>query len=72
MKYFKDTLGEIYGYDETQQDLVDAAIALGWEDITDSWPPEQEPISEPTPPTKEQLLAELKILTAKIEALGND
>ena len=33
-------------------------------------PPEPEPIAAPAKPTKEELLAELQALTAKINALG--
>ena len=46
MKYFKDTqANEVYGYDADQQDLIDEAIAKGWEDITGSWPPPPAPPS---------------------------
>jgi len=39
MEYFKSQTGEVYGYDPlTQQDLINQAIANGWENITDSWP----------------------------------
>ena len=50
MEYFRNlqTL-EVYGYDpETQQELIDEALANGWENITGSWPP------PPAPPTAEQ------------------
>jgi hypothetical protein len=44
MKYFKSLTGEVYGYDPaTQQDLIDQAIANGWEDVTGSWPPLPQP-----------------------------
>jgi len=40
MEYFKAPNGEVYGYDTaTQQDLIDQAIANGWENVTGSWPP---------------------------------
>jgi len=39
MKYFKNPENEVYGYDDTQQDLIDQAIANGWIDVTGSWPP---------------------------------
>lgn len=40
MRYFKDPQSnEVYGYDDTQQDLIDQAIANGWVDVTGSWPP---------------------------------
>ena len=39
MQYFKNTeTNEVYGYDDTQQDLINQAIANGWEDITGEWP----------------------------------
>lgn len=40
MKYYKNLENnEVYGYDDTQQDLIDQAIASGWVDVTNSWPP---------------------------------
>jgi hypothetical protein len=56
MKYFLNPLdGQVYAYDpETQQDLIDNAIASGWEDVTGSWPP------PPTPPTDDELKAMCK------------
>lgn len=44
MKYFKDQKGEVFGYDETdstQQTLIAAAIEVGWQDISGTWPPTQ-------------------------------
>jgi len=47
--YFRALNGEVYGFDtETQQDLIDKAIADGWEDITGSWPPPPGPPPIPT------------------------
>ena len=70
MEYFKSKTNEVYGYDPlTQQELIAEAIANDWENVTESWPPLQE-VVKPLPPTKEQLLVELQILTAKIEALA--
>ena len=44
MEYFKSPTGEVYGYDPlTQQDLIDQAIANGWQDVTGSWPPAPQP-----------------------------
>jgi len=44
MEYFKSLTGEVYGYDPlTQQDLIDQAIANGWQDVTGSWPPAPQP-----------------------------
>ena len=50
MKYFRNPNDNIvYGYDPVdQQFLIDAAIANGWTDITNSWPPS---------PTDQQLKA---------------
>ena len=42
MIYFKNTSGDIYGYDETeagQQKLIDEAKNAGWLDVTANWPP---------------------------------
>ena len=39
MRYFKNPNGEVYGYDADQQELIDKAIADGWEEVTGSWPP---------------------------------
>jgi hypothetical protein len=39
MKYYKAKDGEVFGYDpETQQELIDQAIAKKWKDITASYP----------------------------------
>lgn len=53
MEYFKNpSENEVYGYDPAdQQDLIDEAIAKGWENVTGSWPP---------PPSPEDLKAECK------------
>jgi hypothetical protein len=47
-------------------------VRSGWfyDGTTFSPPPEPEPIPEPAAPTKEQLMAELAALTAKIQALA--
>ncbi len=42
MIYFKNTSGDIYGYDEMeagQQKLIDEAKNAGWLDVTANWPP---------------------------------
>ena len=39
VKYFKNNIGKIFGFDGDQQDLIDKAIESGWVDITESWPP---------------------------------
>ena len=38
MRYFKDKNGEVYGFDNTERDLIADAITAGWEEITGSWP----------------------------------
>ena len=43
MKYYKDTLGTVYGYDADQSSLIAQAIAAGWTDVTGAWPPPQVP-----------------------------
>jgi len=48
-EYFKAPDNQVYGYNsETQQNLIDKAIANGWENITGSWP------LPPSPPTAEE------------------
>ena len=43
MKYFKDADGAVHGFDDTDPQQVtlmeSLAIAGGWLDVTDSWPP---------------------------------
>ena len=40
MKYYEDSATkEVFGYSDNQQSLIDTAIANGWTDVTDSWPP---------------------------------
>ena len=45
MNYFKNPVdNQVYAYDPaTQQDLIDQAIANGWQDVTGSWPPPPQP-----------------------------
>ena len=41
MKYFKDAVGGVHGFDEndlTQTHLIEMAISNKWEDITGNWP----------------------------------
>jgi hypothetical protein len=47
-------------------------VRSGWfyDGTTFSPPPEPDPIPEPAAPTKEELMAELAALTAKIQALA--
>lgn len=49
MKYFKNANNEVYGYDLTQMQLINQAIARGWDEITGSWPL---PPSPPAPQTQ--------------------
>lgn len=74
MKYFKNTEnGEVFGYDENYENdkpLIDSAIENGFEDISDTWNGKfEEDNSIEIKPTKEELLAQLQALTAKIESL---
>jgi len=40
VKYFKNPEdSQVYGYDNTQGDLIAEAISKGWQDVSDSWPP---------------------------------
>ena len=51
MKYFKSPSNEVFGYDEAYPNdapYIEAAIANGWEDITDSWPTVVTPTPEET------------------------
>ena len=59
MKYYKNqTTNEVFGYDETQQDLISQAIANGWENITGSWPlPPAPPTADENKATASQLLS---------------
>ena len=62
MEYFKSLTGEVYAYDPaTQQDLIDQAIANGWQDVTGSWPP------SPQPPTADDNKAMAKSLLAETD-----
>lgn len=40
MQYYRNpSNSQVFGYDPThQQDLINAAVAAGWTDITGSWP----------------------------------
>jgi hypothetical protein len=42
MRYFKDTTGQVHGYDEAIEAFepyIEKAVAEGWQEITGSWPP---------------------------------
>lgn len=44
MQYFKDTAGQVHGYEETeptQFPLIQKAIDAGWTEITGAWPPSE-------------------------------
>ena len=47
-RYFQNA-GVTYGYDATQTELIAAAVAAGWTEVTDSWPP-----APPTPTLAQQ------------------
>lgn len=48
-EYFKAPTNEVYGYEvPEQQDLINQAIANGWENVTGFYPP------PPEPPTADQ------------------
>jgi hypothetical protein len=56
MKYFQNPAdGQVFGYDETQHDLIASALAANWQDVTGNWPP------APTK-TKAQVWEEIKSL----------
>jgi hypothetical protein len=42
MKYYRQSEHEVLGYDEKEQSaLIAQAIAAGWTDISESWPPKE-------------------------------
>ena len=71
MEYFKSSTGEVYAYDpETQQELIDEAIANGWENVTGSWPPPQiQPAPEKLKPTVSELQAQLAAIQEQLNEL---
>jgi hypothetical protein len=72
MKTYKDTNNNLWAYelDGSQDHLIPAEFILITDDEANQIRAEQQPTIMATPePTKEQLLAELQALTAKIEAL---
>lgn len=52
MKYVKSETGEVFGYDENQEDLYLTAIKRGGVDVSANWPPQKSL-------TKEQLIEKL-------------
>jgi hypothetical protein len=76
MKYYKNTqTNEVFAFDETdatQLPYMQEKIDAGYQDVSDSWPPVQTHIEpEPIQVTKEELLAQIQILTDKINALSS-
>ena len=72
MKFYQVTdTNQVIGYEDTDIDGIDYAISQGWQDVTNEYP---QPVPfEPVvvaEPTKNELLAELELLTAKIKALS--
>jgi hypothetical protein len=43
MRYFKRPANDVFGYDLTQTQLINLAIANGWQEVTGSWPPPAPP-----------------------------
>jgi len=76
MKYYKNTqTNEVFGFDETdstQLPYMQIKIDAGYEDVSNSWPPVQIVTEEaPVQVTKEELLAQIQVLTDKINALSS-
>ena len=72
MKTYKDTNNNLWAYelDGSQDHLIPTEFILITEDEADAIRAEQQPPVIATPePTKNELLAELQALTAKIESL---
>jgi hypothetical protein len=70
MVYYKAPNGDVYAYDpETQQALIDEAIANGWEDVTGSWPVPYVPTAEDNKYTAASLLQQTDWTT--IADVGN-
>jgi len=73
MKTYKDTNNKLWAYelDGSQDHLIPADFILITEEEANAIRAEQQPPIVVTPePTKNELLAELQALTAKIEALA--
>jgi hypothetical protein len=73
MKTYKDTNNKLWAYelDGSQDHLIPADFILITEEEANAILAEQQPPIVVTPePTKNELLAELQALTAKIEALA--
>lgn len=41
MRYFKDASGEVFGFDQSQENLIQEAISRDFEEVTEIWPPKQ-------------------------------
>jgi hypothetical protein len=72
MKTYKDLNNELWAYEEdgSQDHLIPANFIQITEDEANAIRAELDATNQIVEPTKEQLLAELATLTAKIEALG--
>jgi len=47
MRYFKNSPGQVFGYDDAdpeQTALITAAITNGWTDVSQNWPPQPVPV----------------------------
>lgn len=45
MRYFNNNNGNVYAYDTDQQELINTAIAAGWEEVDEPEQPEPSPIT---------------------------
>jgi hypothetical protein len=72
MKTYKDLDNNLWAYEEdgSQDHLIPAEFIQITEDEANAIRSELDEANQIVEPTKEQLLAELATLTAKIEALG--
>ena len=77
MKYYKNKqTDEVFGFDETdptQLPYMQTKIDAGYEDVSGSWPPPKVEVVEPASVqlTKEELLAQIQVLTEKINLLNS-
>lgn len=72
MKTYKDLNGNLWAYEEdgSQDDLIPAEFILITEDEAETIRAEKQLEIITIEPTKEELFAELQVLTAKINALA--
>ena len=77
MKYYRNReTNEVFGFDEadpTQLPYMQEKIYAWYEDVSESWPPPKVEVVEPASvqPTKEELLAQIQVLTEKINILNS-